>query len=67
MKRLLRFALLLTLGCTVSSAQVPTIFPTATTVRSQPETLVPTAERTVRIVNTLETTVGACVGVAVVS
>ncbi|MEO1667263.1 MAG: M1 family metallopeptidase [Chloroflexota bacterium] len=56
MKRLLRFALLLTLGCTVSSAQVPTIFPTATTVRSQPETLVPTAERTVRIVNTLETT-----------
>ncbi|MEM6284949.1 MAG: hypothetical protein AAF787_22350, partial [Chloroflexota bacterium] len=52
MKRLLLFAMLLTLGCTMTGAQVSTPFPTATTVRSLPSTLAPTAQRTVRVVNT---------------
>lgn len=52
MQRLFVLLCVLTLGCTFSRAQVPTPFPTATTVRSEPGTLVATAQRVASLVDT---------------
>ncbi len=52
MRRVVFVLTLLTFGCTFHAGQVPTAFPTATTVRSVPATLPPTVARVVSSLST---------------